>query len=62
MVRDQVALRAATAATKSMRKPDVKKGLCGRVAEAWKKGEMEKVKGEFEQLFPEVPVALLERA
>ncbi|CAJ1385828.1 unnamed protein product [Effrenium voratum] len=54
--------RAATAATKSMRKPDVKKGLCGRVAEAWKKGEMEKVKGEFEQLFPEVPVALLERA
>ena len=54
--------RAATAATKSMRKPDVKKGLCSRVAEAWKKGEMEKVKGEFEQLFPEVPVALLERA
>ena len=54
--------RAATAATKSMRKPDVKKGLCSRVAEAWKKGEMEKVKGEFEKLFPEVPVALMERA
>ena len=54
--------RAATAATKSMRKPDVKKGLCSRVAEAWTKGEMEKVKGEFEQLFPEVPAALLERA